>query len=273
LRFDLGGVQRRAVLVNEGSHENPRPVVLVLHGGGGSAEDQRRLTGFDAVAVAEGFAVVYAEGTAWAEGRHAWNTGHLLRGNVGGADDIGYFDMLIDRLVRDHHADPARVYMTGGSNGAMMTYVYGVTRPGKLAAIAPVVGAMFSFDTRPAVPLPILMINGRRDEEVPIDGGWSRNRLVRRAQGAPFRSHEDTVAFWVSVNRSRRPGIVATEGTVTTTTYPATEGGAETVSVVDAAGGHGWPGAETKRRDNVPIKAFDGAERVWAFFRTHRRGM
>jgi poly(3-hydroxybutyrate) depolymerase len=100
----------------------------------------------------------------------------------------------------------------------------------------------------------------------------SRNPLVRRAQLAPFRSHEDTVAFWVSANYSRSKGDVTTKGTVTTTTYPATAGGAVTISIVDAAGGHGWPGAKTSRSDNIPITAFNGAEKVWAFFKTHRRG-
>ncbi|MFM7807383.1 MAG: esterase, partial [Planctomycetota bacterium] len=79
----------------------------------GSAEQMRATSGFDAVAKASGFTAVYAEGTDFGEGRHAWNTGHLLRRQVRDADDIAYFDALIDRLVADHGADPARVFMTG----------------------------------------------------------------------------------------------------------------------------------------------------------------
>ena len=57
-----------------------------------------------------------------------------------------------------------------------------------------------------------------------------------------------------------------TEGTVTTTTYAAGEGGAATEYVVDAAGGHGWPGAPERRMGTTPIMSFKGAERVWKFF-------
>jgi polyhydroxybutyrate depolymerase len=85
--------------------------------------------------------VVYAEGTAFGAGRHAWNTGHLLRRQVRDADDITYFDTLIDTIISDHGADPTRIYMTGASNGGMMTFVYAVARAERLAAIAPVVAS------------------------------------------------------------------------------------------------------------------------------------
>ncbi|MFN9873311.1 MAG: alpha/beta hydrolase family esterase [Pseudanabaena sp.] len=257
--------------MNESTNQSLRPAVLVLHGGKGSAEEMRKRTGFDAIAVAENFSVIYAEGTTWGRGFHAWNTGYLQRQQVGKADDIGYFDTLIDLLVKDHHIDRQRIYMTGGSNGGMMTFVYAVKRPEKLAAIAPVVGAMFTFEKKPSVPLPILMINGQQDDEVPIEGGMSRNPIVRRVQQAQYRSLDDTVAFWVSANRSQKMGNVVTEGTMTTTTYPATGNGAITISIVDTAGGHGWPGIDLGRRGNTPIMSFNGAEKVWSFFKTQRR--
>lgn len=272
LTFAVGGIKRRAILVNESPNQSIRPAVLVLHGGKGSAEEMRKRTGFDAIAVAENFSVIYAEGATWGRGFHAWNTGYLLqRQQVGKADDIGYFDTLIDLLVKYHHIDRQRIYMTGGSNGGMMTFVYAVKRPEKLAAIAPVVGAMFTFDKKPSVPLPIMMINGQQDDEVPIEGGMSRNPIVRRVQQAQYRSLDDTVAFWVSANRSQKMGNVLTEGTMTTTTYPATGNGAVTISIVDTAGGHGWPGIDPGRKGNTPIMSFKGAEKVWSFFKTQRR--
>lgn len=122
----------------------------------------RTTSGFDAVARSEGFMVAYAEGTSFGGGRHAWNTGFLMRRLVQDSDDIAYFDTLIDTLVRDHGSDPSRIFMTGGSNGGMMTFVYAVERPERLAAIAPVVSSMFTFEREPTVPLPILLINGCR---------------------------------------------------------------------------------------------------------------
>ncbi len=271
LTFDVKGQKRRAVVVNASADGTPRPAVIVLHGGMGSADVMRANSGFDAVARAEGFMVAYAEGTSFGEGRHAWNTGFLLRRQVQDADDIAYFDTLIDRLVREHGADPSRIFMTGGSNGGMMTLVYAVRRPERLAAVAPVVGSMFTFEVTPSVPLPILIINGAKDDEVPLEGGMSRNPLVRRAQQAPFKPVEEVVAFWAKANRSRSEADIETQGTVTTTVYAATADGAATEYVVDAAGGHGWPGSRPRREGSTPITSFSGAERVWQFFRDKRR--
>jgi polyhydroxybutyrate depolymerase len=266
--FKVGEAERRAIVVNAPAAGEKRPAVIVLHGGMGSAEVMRASSGFDPVARKNGFIAVYAEGTAFGtiEGRHAWNTGHLLRRQVRDADDIAYLDALIDRLIADHGADPARIFMTGGSNGGMMTFVYAVKRPERLAAVAPVVASMFSFDAVPKVPLPILIINGAKDEEVPLAGGMSGNALVRGAQATPFKPVREVVDFWVKANKSKSDGVTKTEGSVTTTTYAAGEGGAVTEFVVDSAGGHGWPGARARRDGNTPIMAFRGAERVWEFF-------
>jgi poly(3-hydroxybutyrate) depolymerase len=271
LIFKVKQQERRAVIVNASTDGTKRPVVIALHGGQGSAEIMRANSGFDAVAKANGFMVVYGEGTDFGNRRHAWNTGYLLRRQVRDAEDIAYLDTLIDKLVKEHDGDPHRVYMTGGSNGGMMTFVYAVARGDRLAAVAPVVASMFTFDKQPAAPVPILMINGAKDEEVPLEGGMSRNPLVSRAQNAPFKPLQEVVQYWVEANKSRAPGRVDSRGTVTTTTYSATEDGAATEFVLDSAGAHGWPGSKPRRVGSTPISSFSGAERVWQFFKDKHR--
>jgi poly(3-hydroxybutyrate) depolymerase/predicted dienelactone hydrolase len=273
VKLKVGDAERRAIVVNVPPEGQVRPAVLILHGGSGSAERMRANSGFDPLARAEGFMAVYAEGTDFGGDRHAWNTGHLLRRQVRDADDIAYFDALIDMLVGELGADPARIFMTGGSNGGMMTFAYAVARPRRLAAAAPVVASMFAFDRVPEVPMPILIINGAKDEEVPLEGGMSRNRVVRLAQATPFKPVTEVVDFWVKANKSVAPGTMKTDGTVTTTTYAAGDGGAVTEFVLDSAGGHGWPGTRERREGNVPITAFAGAERVWRFFKGKSRAV
>ena len=99
----------------------------------------------------------------------------------------------------------------------------------------------------------------------------SRNPLVSRAQEAPFKPLKDVVQFWVEVNRSQKPELVETKGTVTTTVYAATSDGAGTEFVVDSTGAHGWPGSRARREGSVPISSFSGAERVWQFFQDKQR--
>ena len=271
IKLRINQQDRRALVVNAPTDGSTRPAVLALHGGQGSADIMRANSGFDAVARAKGFMVVYPEGTEFVQNRHAWNTGFLLRRQVRQADDIAYLDSLIDKLISEHGADPTRIYMTGGSNGGMMTFVYAVERSEKLAAIAPVVASMFTFDKKPSVPLPILMINGGKDEEVPLEGGMSKNPLVSRAQDAAFKPLDEVVQFWSKVNKSQGEAVVSKQGTVTTTVYAASDDGAVTESIVDSVGGHGWPGSRNRREGSVPIQSFSGAERVWDFFQDKKR--
>lgn len=269
--FKVKDKERRAMVVNAPSGDQKRPAVIVLHGGMGSARLMRANSGFDSLAKSEGFMLVYAEGTDFGEDRHAWNTGYLLRHLVRDADDIAYLDLLLDRLVAQHGADPARIYMTGGSNGGMMTFVYAVARAQRLAAIAPVVASMFTFDASPSVPLPILIINGAKDDEVPLEGGLSRNPIVRKSQQAPFKPLEEVVEFWVKANKSRVQPETKTQGTAKRRSYAATPMGAATEFLVDSAGGHGWPGTKSRREGNTPIMSFSAAEVIWDFFKDKER--
>ena len=141
-------------------------------------------------------------------------------------------------------------------------------RAERMAAIAPVVGAMFSFDEKPSRPLPIMLINGGQDNEVPSEGGFSRNPLVSRNQAAPYKPLAETVQFWTAANRSLTPPVITRSGSVTTSVYRAAPNGAVTISVVDDVGGHGWPGTRGRRQGNNPIQSYAGAERVWEFFTT-----
>ncbi|MFO0426777.1 MAG: alpha/beta hydrolase-fold protein [Planctomyces sp.] len=269
--FRVKQQNRRALIVNASTDGSKRPVVIALHGGQGSAEIMQVNSDFDRVARANGFMVVYGEGTSYGGNRHAWNTGFLLRRQVRDADDIAYLDTLIEKLITEYNADPDRICMTGGSNGGMMTFVYAVARSERLAAAAPVVASMFTFDKKPSSPLPILIINGGKDQEVPLEGGMSQNPLVRRAQTAPFKPLPEVVRFWVEVNRSETICQVSTKGTVTTSVYAATSNGAETEFVLDSVGSHGWPGSPSRRAGTEPVRSFSGAEKVWEFFKDKHR--
>jgi poly(3-hydroxybutyrate) depolymerase len=274
IKLKIKDQERQAIIVNTADDATRRPAVMVLHGGMGSAAQMRATSGFDAIAKVNGFMVVYAEGTDFGGDRHAWNTGFLLRRRVQDADDITYFDTVIDTIVRDHGADPKRIFMTGGSNGGMMTYVYAVARAERLAAVALVVASMFTFDVSPTVPLPILIINGAKDDEIPIEGGMSRNPLVRRAQESPYKPLNEVVQFWVLANKSEATPKTVTVGTATTSTYSiASEvaNGAVTEYIIDSEGAHGWPGSPSRREGVVPIASFSGAERIWEFFKDKHR--
>src|SRR5579885_2781412 len=64
MNIEFGGMTRSYLLHLPNPLPNkPLPVVLVLHGGGGDADNARYMTGFDAEADRQGFIVVYPNGT------------------------------------------------------------------------------------------------------------------------------------------------------------------------------------------------------------------
>jgi len=267
--LEVNGSPRRALVTGATRGKSPVPAVLILHGGMGTA-DRMRHAGFDRLAKSEGFMAVYPEGTKTTIG-HSWNTGYVDRGTVASSDDIEYLDSLIELIVREYGADPSRIYMTGASNGGMMTMVYAVKRAERLAAVAPVVAAMFDFEEKPTVPLPILMINGGKDTEVPIEGGWSKNPLVRRSQTAPYKSLDETIRFWTKVNRTKSRPAVHQHGQVKTISYTPAMLGAPVEALIDLSGTHGWPGRRPARQFAAPTKSIDATAKIWNFFKKHRR--
>src|SRR4051812_30000520 len=63
-QVQVGGVDRSYLLhLPDPLPNKPLPLVVVLHGGGGSAESALKMTGFDAMADQAGFIVVYPNGS------------------------------------------------------------------------------------------------------------------------------------------------------------------------------------------------------------------
>jgi len=114
------------------------PLVLVLHGGGGNAEVTERMTGFSHKAAREGFIVVYPEGTGgFTRKLLTWNAGHCcgyaMEQKI---DDVGFISVLLHKLIQEYPVDSARIYVTGMSNGGMMTHRLGIELSDRFAAIA-----------------------------------------------------------------------------------------------------------------------------------------
>jgi polyhydroxybutyrate depolymerase len=70
-----------------------------------------------------------------------WNDGSG-RGYSGkrDVDDVGFIDTMIDDLSIWFSVDPQRIYVTGFSNGASMSFRLGVELSESIAGIAPVAG-------------------------------------------------------------------------------------------------------------------------------------
>jgi polyhydroxybutyrate depolymerase len=243
------------------------PLVLVFHGGGGSGEQVARQTGFDAEAEREGFIAVYPDGTS--RGRTdllTWNAGHCCGSALAeGIDDVAFVAALLDQLETDYAIDPARVYATGFSNGAMLTHLLGCGLADRFAAIAPVSGVAPLDGCAPVRPLSVLHVHGTADRVAPYEGGFVPDSVPPRTDPAAA----DAVAHWQAANDCPA-ATVTTEGAITIELAEPCAAGTTVELMAVADGGHAWPGGRRPRpQADAPSAALDATETIWAFFAAH----
>jgi len=267
----------RRFLVHDYSGGRKAPLVIVMHGGGGNPENAVNMTQFDAVAAREGLIAVYPGGTGGMPGGKilTWNAGHCcayaMRNKV---DDVGFLSAIIDKLVTAGRADPERVYVTGMSNGGMMSHVAGRELAGKVAAIAPVVGAVFGDEPPPKGPVAAFILVGAEDHTVPGAGGalGLRDDVLRggpAAEDRPVAPARAAADYWAKADGCGAPRTTQEKAAVRTVWSGCK---ADVVFDVVANNGHAWPGGRPGREGaNVPTPDYDASEAIWAFFKAHPR--
>ena len=157
-----------------------RPLVVVLHGWRRSGQairgkgklDEDLFAGLDNLAITEEFTTVYPVAM-----NGVWNLTAGLKskawGNAEPPDDVAFISSLIMRLIDEKVADSKRIYLTGFSNGAIMSYRLLCTIGDTFAAAAPISGTM-SVTTRDncntGILPPLFAMMGTEDPILPYDG-------------------------------------------------------------------------------------------------------
>jgi polyhydroxybutyrate depolymerase len=250
LALTVDGTQRTALVhVPPGTPAGRRlPLVLALHGFGGSGLRMEPYSGFSAVANSDGFLVAYPSSA----GRY-WNS----TAAPGLPKDARFIAELIDLLEQTQCVDSRRVFATGVSNGGSMVALAGCELSSRIAAIAPVAGDYSHQPAcRPAQPLSVLEIHGTADQVVPYFG----TRALRTADGLP-----PFVNGWVTRDQctaAPRVGPLAVRATLFEVGGCA--GGVRVEHIRISGGRHQWPGASPP--DPGPPSTFCGACVIWRFF-------
>jgi len=254
------------------------PLVMFFHGGMGTAKHGAAAYGWNEKADKEGFLVVYANGTGTLQ---TWNCMHgcgsAFKNNV---DDVGFVKAIVEDLKTKAKADPNRIFATGMSNGAMLTYRLAAELPQIFAAAAPVAGTIGGKENagaqekripQPASPVAVIIFHGKADQNVVYDGGETKAGVDR---GRVDISVADSVKFWVKAdgcNPTPKKEELS-NGNVIKETY-ASESGADVIlySIVD--GTHAWPGGRKLRiraagaADAAP--SISATDLAWDFFARH----
>lgn len=255
----------------------PTPIVVVLHGRPGTAAGMANLSRLNAVADRHNFVVVYPDGL-----QNEWNAVGDLVGLEAEypQDDVAFLTNLVDDLRLDLNIDPARQYITGFSNGGIMTYRMACSAADKFAAFAPVGGA-FYFEMRSECrghpPAPIAIFHGSADASIPFGGVISRrnSEMMQVSFSVP-----DTVRFFMDHNgcgeESQRTDVAQSGHTpgVNVIRFEATNcsAGAGLRFYLINGGGHQWPGVNdvlTSPNFGVATMDINAGEEMWDFFSRH----
>ncbi len=267
-----GGETRTALVHPPEGGANELPVLMVFHGGYGTAAGAERNYGLSGLADTEGFIAVYPQGL----GRH-WNDG---RTDPDDLTDVAFVEALLDSLKTRFSIDGSRVYAAGMSNGGIFCHFLAVKMPGVFAGIAPVCSGIADPGTdwfAPAVPTHVLIIQGTADPLVPYQGGDIGFRGGRGSvMGTP-----EAMEMWRRVNGSfgNQPETVflpqGSPGDGCTPVFYLYRGIRSTALVNIEGGGHVWPGGEQYLPISVIGRAcgdFQGGPFIWRFFReAHER--
>jgi polyhydroxybutyrate depolymerase len=247
----------------------PLPLVLMLHGGVGTGRQLENTSGMNDVARREGFLVVYPDGLG-----RTWNAGsccgRAARDNV---DDIGFIKALLDTVAGRLSVDRGRVYMTGMSNGALLSLRMACESPETLAAVGSVAGTVVLETCQPRVPIPLIMIHGEDDGHVRVDGNTGCG--PGNANGMAVQEVIDTFS---AANGCPTGPTSTTEqhDTGSCQLRSGCAGGSQVALCLLPNAGHEWHGGSfipdlTVCQGDGPQVDFPTSEVLWRFFSGHRR--
>jgi polyhydroxybutyrate depolymerase len=253
------------------SNTRGAPLIVALHGGGGSPDQFSRASGLARAALREGYAVAFPGGSGRQGDRLlTWNggycCGHAARNGI---DDEAFLAAVIRDATDRYSLDPSRLYLTGMSNGSIMIETFAARNPGLVRAIAGVSGTMDTGRTRVTGRVPALIIHGTADPMVPYAGGRGDTSLTR----TDFASVPSVVAAflapWDTVQRTSRTMDRHDDGTSVTVTDHLSRGTVVLRLITVEGGGHHWPGGRKARLDEGKTEEIDANAEILRFFALH----
>jgi len=276
-RFQQDDYRRRYKLytpANITRRDGPRPLVMVIHGGGSSDRGMIKLDKkrWQTLADQHGFYVVYpnAVDKLWdfVEGVISENLDHRV-------DDLTYFKRVIDGVSARANIDQSRIFATGISRGGQASYYLACNMPDRIRAIMPVAMSLPKFMLDECVqgpPVGIAVMNGTADPQVPYNGGHIT--VFRKKRGIVL-STDETLTLWRTrnncTNAPSAKSFVDEPGdqtSVNITEWTRCTGAPVKLFKVNN-GGHTWPGGIQYLPPRIVGHAaqdINASEEGWTFF-------
>ena len=239
----------------------PTPLVFYFHGLTGSSAIAMWHADFRSIADTANFIIVHPQGLLNSSGETHWNVGQIGTS----INDIDFISTLLDSLSLEYNIDSDRVYSTGMSNGAYMSYRLACELSDKIAAIAPVAGSYISYmlnSCNPTHSTPILHIHGVADSSSIYYG----NPLVE--------SIPSIISYWVNYNQCNTQSIFTQIANINLTDSSMVEhytwkngiNGVEVEHFKIIDGGHTWPGSNFPNSNGITNYDINASVEIWNFF-------
>ena len=240
----------------------PTPLVFNFHGLTGSSAIAMWHADFRSIADTANFIIVHPQGLLNSSGQTHWNVGQIGTS----INDIDFISTLLDSLSLEYNIDSDRVYSTGMSNGAYMSYRLACELSDKIAAIAPVAGSYISYMLNSCYPThatPVLHIHGVADS----------SSIYYGKPGVE--SIPSIISYWVNYNQCDTQSVftqIANSNLMDSSmvehyAWKSGVNGVEVKHFKIIDGGHTWPGSNFPN-SNGGITNYDinVSLEIWKFF-------
>lgn len=238
-------------------------LVIALHGGGGSGENFELSTGLTDKANSEHFIIVYPDGYLGPGNNRTWNAGNCCgAAESQNINDVKFISKLIDKLISDYKINPKKVYITGHSNGGMMTYRLASELSNKITAIAVNSCSMVvTSPIHPSIAVPVLHMHSILDTHVPYNGGIGIN-------GYSFPPVDSVLNVWANIDACNvNPQTTSYTGYL----YKEWIGCTPNTTIqlyLTNDGGHSWPGGNNVNPNaDPPSTVINANDLLWNFFK------
>lgn len=262
-RISYDGERRTYLLHVPSSYNGDESVALViaLHGGTGSAKNIEEQSGLPSLSNEKGFILCSPNGL-----NNTWNAGNCCgKAEEKKVDDVGFINALIEELEANYAIDPRRIYVTGMSNGAMMSYRLACELGDRIAAIAPVAGTMV-FDCVPAEPVSIIHFHSYEDSNVPWNGGVGDG--ISDHYNPPL---DSMLNAWVGFNSCIELSSEQTDD-YDMIEWLGCDAATDIMLYLSHDGAHSWPmGTKPRKKADDPSQALDANALMWEFFESHSK--
>ncbi|MEM7216876.1 MAG: PHB depolymerase family esterase [Pseudomonadota bacterium] len=209
--------------------------VIAFHGKDMTAEKFHKFIDPGLEANDYAFMMVYPQ----ARDNH-WRAGRGPGVNSHWADDETFAIELIKKIVKDHKADPQRIFSMGYSNGAQMATKLACNHADKIYAAASIVHSMNEWGCNPSHEISMIYIQGIKDPVVPYKGGGDFS----------YASHLESIDFFREVNNIKSGArVVKVNDTLKCRHYSNQKRSTFVIGCRLYEDGHQWPGSKGFKKD------------------------